>query len=257
MSRLPLRRVAGALKRRLWLRRELRIYACTAEQVRHLPRASHCSRDRWDDLRHCEQWSYEHLTREEYLAVTEDRRRAGGHHLYSLVEDGVLVHYGWVTYPQERAPDAALGLEFVPPPRSAALWDYFTHPKARGRGLYLRTLWQCLHDAVEVDGAAHAFIYVYADNVVSRRVIEKAGFEYVGSLVLERRFFRTRRYAISAGAPLEVRLLASGEPAETREHRGAMLGLEHDEKGENVVQPRNDSARQDQLGPRRSGHEAV
>lgn len=256
MTGVNLGRILSAAWRRVWHRRELRIYACTTEQIRHLPRARHCSRDRWDDLRFCDRWSYEHLTRDQYLAVLERRRREGKHHLYSVVEEGVLVHYGWVTYPQERAPDAALGLEFIPPQGSAALWDYFTHPRARGRGLYLRTLWQCLHDAVEIDGAQHAFIYVYADNVISRRVIEKAGFEYRGSLVLERRFLRTHRYATYVGEPLNVRLLACGRSAESRKDRRAMAGLEYGKECQPVVGRRDDGAAQDHLGPRATRQQA-
>lgn len=257
MPRLDVRRVINALARRVWSRRELRIYECTAEQVRSLPTANHCHRDHWADLEFCDQWSFEDLTREDYLALLQQRRAAGIHHLYSLVENDLLVHYGWVTYPQERAPDAALGLEFVPPAGSAALWDYFTHPAARSRGLYLRTLWQCLHDAIDVYGAKQAFIYVYADNAVSRHVIEKAGFRYRGSLVLERRFFSTRRYATCVGNPLDVRLLGSGRPAETRQERLPVITFEHAEERDSKVQRRDDPAGKDQLQPGRSRHEIV
>jgi RimJ/RimL family protein N-acetyltransferase len=211
----------------VWHRLELKIYTCPADRVAGLPRTAPCRRDRWEDLQACEAWSYGQMTRDEYLAHLEERRRAGGHHLYSLVEHGVLVHYGWVTSRQERAADAALGLVFKPPPGSAALWDYFTHPDARGRGLYRDTLWQCMHDAVEIDGALHVFIYVYSDNSVSRRAIEKAGFEYYGSLVLERRFGHTRRYAITAGEPIDVRPLSAPHApiVETRRCESARISL--------------------------------
>ena len=213
MTRLTSRRLLAAVRRRLWSRRELRIYACSAERILTLPNPARLSRDRWKDLQCCEAWSYENLSRDEYLAVVEERRRSGGHHMYSLVEDGVLVHYGWLTSRQERAPDAAIGLVFIPPPDSAALWDYYTHPVARGRGLYRDSLRQCMHDAVTIDGARHVFIYVYGDNDVSRHAIEKAGFEYQGSLVLERRLFSTRRYATFAAQPLDVRVAAEDRPA--------------------------------------------
>lgn len=257
MRGADVRRIVSAVKRRAWSRRELRIYVCSAEQVHTLPRASHCRRDHWDDLRFCDQWSFDDLTREQYLAILEQRRQAGIHHLYSLVENQILVHYGWVTYPQERAPDAALGLEFIPPPGSAALWDYFTHPAARGRGLYLHTLWQCLHDAIELDGARQAFIYVYADNAISRHVIEKAGFRYRGSLVLQYRLFTRRRYATFVGDPLDVRLLGSGRPAHTRQERRPVVPLEHREKGNPVVQDSNGTAGEHQLQPRSPRQESV
>jgi GNAT superfamily N-acetyltransferase len=213
MPGVTLRRVARALQMRIWRRVELCIFVCPAERVRNLPNPRRLRRDRFEDLEHCTAWSYQNLTRDQYLAHVGERRASGEHHLYSLVEDGVLIHYGWVTSRQRQAPDAAIGLVFVPPPDSAALWDYFTHPTARGRGLYKDSLRQCMHDAVEIDGARNVFIYVYADNAVSRHVIETAGFEYCGSLVMERRFFRTRRYAIAPRGPLDVRLLPEGTPA--------------------------------------------
>jgi RimJ/RimL family protein N-acetyltransferase len=213
MARFTPRRILGAIARRLWHRREQYIFACPAERIRALPHPRRLRRDHWSDLLACEAWSYDHMPRDQYLAILDERRRSGLHHLYSLLENGTLVHYGWITSRQERAPDAALGLAFIPPAESAALWDYFTHPIARGRGLYGDSLHQCMHDAVELDGARYVFIYVYSDNAVSRRAIEKAGFEYWGSLVMERRFFRTIRYATSAGAALDVRLLPEETPA--------------------------------------------
>ena len=213
MPRLTPRRLLKALRNRLWLRRELRIFVCSAERIRQQPNPARLSRDRFEDLDRCTAWSYGNMSREEYLAHVDERRRSGAHHLYSLVENGVLVHYGWLTSRQERAPDAAIGLAFVPPPDSAGLWDYYTHPSARGRGLYADSLRQCMHDAVEIDGARQVFIYVYGDNAVSERAIRRAGFVCHGSLVIERRLFRTKRYATFADRPFEVRLLQDDRPA--------------------------------------------
>jgi len=205
-------KLLSAVRNRWRLRLELCVYACTADEIRALPHPTRMRRDRWEDLALCRAWSYPLLTREQYLAVVEERRLTGGQHLYSLVEDGVLVHYGWVIARQERAPDAALGLVMVPPPGSAGLYDYFTDPIARGRGLYTDSLRQCMHDAVDLDGARQVFIYVYADNLISKRVIEKAGFKYRGSLVLERRFFLPHRYSTYVDQPLDVRSLAHDSP---------------------------------------------
>jgi RimJ/RimL family protein N-acetyltransferase len=213
MLRLTPAKLLSALRNRLRLRIELRIYSCTAEEIQALPTSSRLGRDHWEDLRSMRTWSYANMTRDAYLAEVEQRRHSGEHHLYSLVENDLLVHYGWLTSRQERAPDAAIGLVFVPPPASAALWDYFTDPVARGRGLYSESLRQCMHDAVAIDGAREVFIYVYADNLISQRAIEKAGFRYRGSLVMERRFFVTRRYATCVSQPLDVRLLSRDTPA--------------------------------------------
>lgn len=216
MPRLTPVRLLAALRTRLWSRVELCIFTCPAARVRELPNPRRMHRDRFEDLSLCRTWSYQNMSREEYLAHVEARRQSGKHHLYSLVENGVLIHYGWLTSRQDRAPDEAIGLLFVPPPDSAALWDYFTDPSARGRGLYKDSLRQCMHDAVEIDGAQQVFIYAYADNAISRHTIESAGFEYIGSLVRERRFFLARRYATSVDGPLDVRILAGNERTRTR-----------------------------------------
>lgn len=244
-----MRRLLRAARHRLHDRRELLVYCCTADEIRQLPSPAHCRRDAWDDLNHLDAWSYADCTRDQYLAILRARRQEGTHHLYSIVEDRTLVHYGWVTYPQLRAPDAALGLEFVPPEKSAALWDYFTHPKARGRGLYLRTLWQCLHDAVEIDGARQVFIYVYADNTISRHVIERAGFLYRGSLVRETTMGRTRRYATFDEEPLDVRVLDSGRQADARQQPGAVHRIKHEEETQTVGDEREHRPGSHQLEP--------
>jgi RimJ/RimL family protein N-acetyltransferase len=213
LSQLTPAKLVMGIRRRLWSRRELCIYMCPGERVRMLPRPQRCERDRWGDLQCCAAWSFGNRTREEYLADLDERRQMPGTHLYSIVQDGVLVHSGWMAARQERAPDEELGLVFMPPPESAALWDYFTHPSARGRGLYRDSLWQCMHDAVEIEGARRVFIYVYSNNAISRHAIEKAGFEYYGSLILERRLFRARRYATSPHDSLDVRLLSGNRRA--------------------------------------------
>ncbi len=252
-----MQRFLQAAERRLRDRRALLIYCCTAEEIRHLPYSSHSRRDAWDDLNYLDAWSYADCTRDQYLALLRTRGEEGPHHLYSVVDDGTLVHYGWLTYPQLRAPDAALGLEFVPPDGSAALWDYFTHPRARGRGLYLNTLRQCLHDAVDLDGARQVFIYVYADNTISKHVIEKAGFTYRGSLVRETNFGRTRRYATFAGEPLDVRLLDSGRQAEARQEPRAVRRIDHEEEAQSVRGDRESDAGRDQFRPRSSGQHTL
>lgn len=195
--RLPLR-LAGALKRRLWYTRELRVYCYTAERIKALPNPMLLSRDRFADLDYYERTEAEQLSPDEYRELARTRM-ARGEHLYTLVEAGKLLHYGWLIERQTRGEDAALGQVFFPPPESAVLTDYFTHPAARGRGLYYQSLCQVLHDARALAHASQAYIYVFGHNRPSRHVIEKVGFEYVGSLLKERRLLTTRRYAVANG----------------------------------------------------------
>jgi RimJ/RimL family protein N-acetyltransferase len=186
------------VKNRLWYRRELRIYCYTAERIAALPQPTLLSRDRFADLDYYERTEAEQLPPAAYLEAAR-MRMARGEHLYTLVEDGKLLHYGWLIERQTRGADAALGQVFFPPPDSAVLYDYFTHPAARGRGLYYQSLCQVLHDAHALAHARQAYIYVFGHNRTSRHVIEKVGFEYVGSLFKERRLSVTRRYAVAHG----------------------------------------------------------
>lgn len=152
-------------------------------------------RDRWQDLDLFERTSrHFQLDRAAFTAAVS-QRRTQGQHLYTCVEDGTLLHYGWLIPRQLEGPDHRIGMTLYPEPGSAALWDFYTHPLARGRGLYTQALQQMIHDAVEVDGASQVYIYVNDDNAPSRRVIEKVGFEYVGGLVREQRLWQVRRYA--------------------------------------------------------------
>jgi RimJ/RimL family protein N-acetyltransferase len=67
-------------------------------------------------------------------------------------------------------------------PGSAALFDFFTHPQARGKGLYQAAMQQMLHDASCIPNTSQVYISVMADNVASRHAIEKIGFKYKCSL---------------------------------------------------------------------------
>ena len=177
----------------MWHRLELRVYCCPVERIARLPRVTTMRRDCLEDLEHYEATDADQMAPEAYREAAR-QRRAQGHHLYTAVEDGRLVQYGWLIDRQARGEDAALGQVFFPPPDSAALYDHYTHPRARGRGLHFAGLCQRLHDAVDLAGAQRAFTYVYSGNTASRRGVERAGFEHVGSLVTERRLLMRRRY---------------------------------------------------------------
>jgi RimJ/RimL family protein N-acetyltransferase len=179
----------------VWRRAELCVYVYRADRVWGLPRPQRMVRDRWEDLALFERTSrHFQLDRDAYSASVSERRTQG-HHLYTFVEHGRLLHYGWLIPQQHQGDDARIGMRLYPDPGSAALYDFYTHPLARGRGLYTEALQQMVHEAIEVDGAAQVYIYVNDDNGPSRRVIENVGFEYLGGLVREQRLWRTRRYA--------------------------------------------------------------
>jgi len=206
VPRLVVKFVRTEIQSRLWDRLEQRVYVCSAEHVRTLPNPGQFRRDCLADFQCYQRGGFHNqLEKEEFLRVAEDRLRSG-HHSYTLVEDGVLLHYGWLTDRQTLAPDQKVGLAFVPPPESAVVWDNFSHPRARGRGLMQQMLCQSLHDAVELAHAERVYGYVFSDNAASARSCEKVGFQHAGSLVREVRFGRVRRYGVAhAQQPFEVR----------------------------------------------------
>ena len=199
-------RVINAGKNRLWYRRELRVYRYPLDDVPPLPRPTIFRRNCLDDLRFYERSSKEQQHAEAYRRMAVERMTQG-FHLYTFVEDGRLLHYGWLIERQTRGEDAWVEQVYFPPPETAVLFDHFTHPLARGRGLYFQALCRLLHDARELTRARQAFVTVFGSNSRSRHVIEKVGFQYEGSLFKERRLFRSRRYAVAAGREFPTALL--------------------------------------------------
>ncbi len=186
-----------ALRRRLWYRREKRIYLFETERVPTLPTSQTLRRDHLDDLRFYERTALWQMAPDQYRTEA-CLRLARGEHLYTLVQQNRLLHYAWLIPCHTRGEDQAVGQAFVPPPGSSGLYDHFTHPAARGRGLFYQAICQLLHDVVRLTEAQQAYISVYADNGPSRHVIEKVGFRYAGSLVQERRLWAVRRYDLPA-----------------------------------------------------------
>jgi CelD/BcsL family acetyltransferase involved in cellulose biosynthesis/RimJ/RimL family protein N-acetyltransferase len=191
--RQTLRRTISRMMEQLWSRRELRIYAIRAERVRGAGAPRVVRRDALQDLLAFDSppgWS----TREEFLSRALARLQKD-HHVYTRVEDGRLVHYGWMAEAQERADLSEVGQQIALPPGAVVLYEYFTHPEARGRRLYQHSLRQMLEEAAAASEAEWIYIWVLADNAASRHVIEKAGFEYRGSAFQTAVMGRARRWS--------------------------------------------------------------
>jgi RimJ/RimL family protein N-acetyltransferase len=185
-----------AVKSRLWYERELRVYCYPLHETPALPLATIFRRDCLDDLQYYERSSKEQQSPDVYRTQAVERR-AQGFHLYTFVEDGRLLHYAWLIERQTRGEDGWVDMVYFPPPETAVLFDHFTHPVARGRGLYFQAVCRLLHDARKIEGARQAYVTVFASNGASRHVIEKAGFQYEGSLCKKRRLCWSKRYAVS------------------------------------------------------------
>lgn len=115
------------------------------------------------------------------LSGWRERLRAGST-VYTRSDGATLLHYGWLTSPIRHSFFTEVQQQFRYPNGSVGLWDFYTHPPARGRGLYQASLATMLNDAVKDASHEFAYIGVLANNLPSRHVIEKRGFEYRGSL---------------------------------------------------------------------------
>lgn len=188
-------RLVTAGRSRLWYCRELRVYRFPLDAAPPLPLPTIFRRDCLEDLRYYERSSKEQQTPDMYRKMAVERM-AQGFHLYTIVEEGRLSHYAWLIDRQTRGEDGWVDQAYFLPPETAALFDHFTHPLARGRGLYYQALCRLLHDARNIARARQAYVTVFGSNGPSRHVIEKVGFRHEGSLFKERRLIWSKRYAV-------------------------------------------------------------
>lgn len=129
---------------------------------------------RWTDC--------ERIERLNLLSPSRVKLRLGSDNdFYVALLDEVPVGYGWVGYAVGAIDE--LFLRFSVPPGNAYLWDFATLPTFRGRGVYPHLL-QAIVRAL--DDVERFWIAYEAHNEASARGIEKAGFQVVGELVMER-----------------------------------------------------------------------
>jgi RimJ/RimL family protein N-acetyltransferase len=201
LSRLP-----QAIRNRVWYRRELRVYSYPLADLSGLPRPTILERDCFDDLRYYERSTREQQPPHVYRKMALERR-AQRFHLYTLVVHGCLLHYAWLIERQTCGEDGWVEQAYFPLPDTAVLFDHFTHPSARGRGLYFQALCQLLHDARELAQARQAYVTVFGNNGPSRHVIEKVGFQHEGSLFKETKLWWSKRYSVAARGEFRTALL--------------------------------------------------
>lgn len=117
----------------------------------------------------------------EQHTLYESRFRAGDQ-LCLTKYQGRVAHVSWfgvrdrIDADYELGPDKPWSLK----QRSGLIYDCWTEPGHRGLGLYPSTL-NTLKDKL-LDQTPEVWIYCRAENTASRRGIEKAGFQFRGSL---------------------------------------------------------------------------
>ncbi len=161
--------------------REFRVYAFPAEKAAALsPPDCSFNTDSMDDFLQFQPTESWH-TRQAFLGSVIGRFESGVKG-YSFAKDGVLLHSGWLVPRQKESFFDEVGQRYVYPDNCSVLFDFYTHPSARGQGLYQASLTRMLIDSAHIQGTQQIYISVLADNAPSRHVIEKVGFEYIESV---------------------------------------------------------------------------
>jgi len=173
--------LARSARSRVWRRRGLAVYMWPHGRPAPAMDEPVCERGRPDHLRAHQRSTLADPSPQELMESVSSRLRKGAVP-YTRVEQGVLAHYGWVLERQYFAADEALGFGYRLPHGSASLFDFRTHPRARGKGLYRRTLSQIVNELLSRRDVEHMHISAYSDNLVSRHVIETLGFELVAEI---------------------------------------------------------------------------
>jgi CelD/BcsL family acetyltransferase involved in cellulose biosynthesis len=127
------------------------------------------------------QYAAEFDAKQAFLSSALGRIEAG-HRVYTAAEGGQLVHYGWMSLDEKTSFFTEVQERFEYPEIGAVLYDFWSLPAARGRGLYQATVRRMLADAAQMPDIRYAYISCLASNAASRHVIEKLGFSHFASI---------------------------------------------------------------------------
>ena len=120
-------------------------------------------------------------------ATTFRARLSDSTHCFVVVRSGRIVHSSWVT--RSGAWTREIRGYMVPPPGDAYVYESFTRPEVRGRGVYPLALEGICRWAA-TQGVRSVWVAVEADNPASIRAVEKAGFEEAVRVSYRRRWGR-------------------------------------------------------------------
>lgn len=135
-------------------------------------------------------------------------RLARGDRCFGIRGGEGLVHASWVSTGPTWVGE--LRRFFCPPPRSAYVYESYTRPEARGRGIYPRAL-RSIATLMAAEGRSELWIAATADNAPSLGAIGKAGFTLRFEIGFEIRRGRAR-----LDLPLEARSLVATTCPEPR-----------------------------------------
>jgi hypothetical protein len=133
---------------------------------------------------------------EKYVAQPGERRDAvlkdwahrllRGEHIFTRVEDGLLVTYGWLVERQQKCFLNDVDQHYSFPDGTAVIYDFFTLPEYRNREFYGQLMMHSVRWAAGIGGTIWIYMAARADDAVPRWYVERLGTEYCGSLFYRR-----------------------------------------------------------------------
>jgi hypothetical protein len=206
------------LKKSVWHTDELCVHARDLNQADGLSESRPMKKDHVADLLAYQPLDASQPPVNRFMKRTLERLEAG-HHIYTCVEDGKLVQYGWLMEPQGQKALAAGKQSLVIPADSVLLTDFYAH--SRGQRLSLSSLYQMLGDAARISGAKQAHLCAPACDRALRQVAEEAGFTYQYSLFRKNRLGKLTSWSTAvqpeAGAQSKINQTVGdmvGEPGD-------------------------------------------
>jgi CelD/BcsL family acetyltransferase involved in cellulose biosynthesis/GNAT superfamily N-acetyltransferase len=177
------------LAQRLWSTTEMRFYRLQGGEIDCRSADKSIARNSVADLLQYQPAHGTDPSKQQFTSAALSRIVSGSH-VYTYVADGRLVHFGWLNPVQKKSFITEVGCEYEYPPNTAVMWDFYTLPSYRGKGLYNRSLRRILADVAAIPRIDFVYIAVLAENWPSRNTIEKVGFKYQDSIVRKSRFGR-------------------------------------------------------------------
>ena len=176
-------------------RTELRMYRAHLDDLPPAADDDEIFRDRLDHLMlytPCETWQSRHrFIRNAISRISPDT------HIYTCADKNLLLHFSWLIENPGSMLKTEVNQHFDFPPGSVYLFDAYTLPQARGKGLCSRAQQSMIHDIRRDGRFRYIYVSVLANNHASRHIIEKMGFQYQTSLIQTITLGRARRWVQS------------------------------------------------------------
>lgn len=131
--------------------------------------------NKWEDAKLFEQ-TERWLTKRAFIEETAIRR-SQGLKLYTVLSGNRLAYYSWVVPHQRNAWFPAVGQHYEFPPGTDVIFNAYTHPIDRGKGIHKRALKRQVCDAANHPGTSSVFIAIDPNNMPAQLAVQTVGFE--------------------------------------------------------------------------------